>query len=487
FALIGSILYMALPYHLTVDLYYRFAFAEYWSFVWIPLILYFSRKIISGSKTNILGWAISYALLAMTHLPTLIIFSPVPIFYILLMPSRHQRKQALTRLVAAITLGIGLSAIYWLPAMTTQEYVSMGVLREGVFFYGNLFLFSDPGAHEKEFWRYLEVLTLLMGGLACCTFIIARQNPLIAIRRESRYWIVIAFIALFMTLPLSRPIWEVIPVVQRISFPWRFNTILTVATTVLFSLAISSLESSINFFNKRNLGIFILLIMSLLLTVIQFLPMQRQIQFPWFYNTVLIIATIALLTLAICYLKKPVNFFRQKPLVIVILLTTSLLLTSGLVIKKRLFMAPDVETALEISMDAAEYRPRWVPRELFESSSELSKRFAQAQVTSGQGSLLVQQWEPRKIVLQTNATTNIWLTLHQFYYPGWTARLTDNKNKSDLLLVEPSKPEGLLRVQVPSGKQEIWLTLDTALEERVGQVLSTVSGLMTLFLGLLWR
>ena len=40
FALILAIIYMVLPYHFVVDLYIRFAFAELWSFVWMPLILF---------------------------------------------------------------------------------------------------------------------------------------------------------------------------------------------------------------------------------------------------------------------------------------------------------------------------------------------------------------------------------------------------------------------------------------------------------------
>ena len=120
-ALIASIVYMALPYHLAIDLYSRFAFAEFWAFVWSPLILFFSVKILADHKIAIIGFAVSYALLSMTHLPTLIMFSLVPIFYILSMAAKRKRKKALVHVIVAILLGIGLSAIYWLPAMTTQE------------------------------------------------------------------------------------------------------------------------------------------------------------------------------------------------------------------------------------------------------------------------------------------------------------------------------------------------------------------------------
>ncbi len=43
-ALAAAILYMAMPYHLAADLYVRGSFAEYWAFVWMPLVLY-SRSV----------------------------------------------------------------------------------------------------------------------------------------------------------------------------------------------------------------------------------------------------------------------------------------------------------------------------------------------------------------------------------------------------------------------------------------------------------
>lgn len=48
-ALLLALLYMALPYHLLVDLYMRFAFAEFWSFVWLPLIFLFARRQAQGA------------------------------------------------------------------------------------------------------------------------------------------------------------------------------------------------------------------------------------------------------------------------------------------------------------------------------------------------------------------------------------------------------------------------------------------------------
>ncbi|MBR8834055.1 MAG: hypothetical protein DSM106950_08440 [Stigonema ocellatum SAG 48.90 = DSM 106950] len=87
-------------------------------------------------------------------------------------------------------------------------------------------------------------------------------------------------------------------------------------------------------------------------------------------------------------------------------------------------------------------------------------------------------WQPRKIILQVKATTDTTLTIHQFYYPGWVAKL---KGSSESLPIHFSEL-GLLQISVPSGKHELYITLDTLIEERIGQIISAVSAILLLFL-----
>ncbi|WP_279485684.1 hypothetical protein [Aeromonas veronii] len=48
-ALAASLLYMALPYHLAIDIYARFALAESWAFVWAPLALLAQDRLCRGA------------------------------------------------------------------------------------------------------------------------------------------------------------------------------------------------------------------------------------------------------------------------------------------------------------------------------------------------------------------------------------------------------------------------------------------------------
>jgi len=48
-AMVAAVLYMAMPYHLG-DVYVRGSLSEIWAFVWMPLILFFTNRIVHGRR-----------------------------------------------------------------------------------------------------------------------------------------------------------------------------------------------------------------------------------------------------------------------------------------------------------------------------------------------------------------------------------------------------------------------------------------------------
>lgn len=425
FALILATIYMVLPYHFVVDLYIRFAFAELWSFVWMPLILYWSLKVSEGSKKSIIWLSVSIALLIFTHLPTFIIFMPIFIGHFLFVTNKELRKFVFLNHLIAIMLAVGLSAIYWVPAMTTQDNVSMQSMFSGMFNYTNNFLLSGPiYGHSKTFWRYLTFITVLMSTLAYGAWLFSRMQTHLIIRRETNYWIVVVFLSLFMTLPFSQFIWDLLPTLQKIQFPWRFNTILTIAVITVFALAVSQFDEIKFRMHGRNP----LIIWFLLLTV--------------------------LLSSELIYGANAIFFNRVEE--------------------------KEIIKSLMISRSPVEYRPRWVPEENFsyDNIRKLGHDTPQLQSDKTDVSWEIKRWQPRAIRLLINASVKSTITVHQFYYSGWAATL-DDKSK---LSVSPSD-NGLLQLSVPAGKHEILLTHDTLFEERVGQIISTFAFLICLLWG----
>ncbi|MFK8183086.1 MAG: 6-pyruvoyl-tetrahydropterin synthase-related protein [Phormidesmis sp.] len=496
-AAIASLIYMAWPYHLFIDLYLRYAFAEYWSFVWMPLILYFSARILTGSKRNVIGLAISLALLALTHLPTFIIFFPVPVGYALLMAGREQQKTIFVHLCIATILAVGLSAIYWLPAMTTQDSISMDAILTGKYHYANNFLFTGPKVeHDKRFWKQLELLTVLTGGLACCAWKTAEKDKSVQTQRERHYWIIVATLSLFMTLPISKFVWDVLPVVQRIQFPWRFNAVLTVAITALLALAIPHITASYVALKASSLKASnwkeytqTLLPLAITgtaavfaLTLIYIAPTQRFVIWKS-HNTILALSLITFLLVGISTLRKPINFRSHRALSAGLLLFITIALGGTFINYEIIFLKRENihdSAMIQTSLGAPEHRPQWVSQEVFNANDlpKLSNNRPMVEVEAGTANWDIQQWQPRAIVLQVNATTESHLTIHQFYYPGWTAKITDSLQKAPARFSEL----GLLQILVPTGQHEIVLSLNALREERLAQIMSALSAVIVLLL-----
>lgn len=418
-ALIGTLLYLVLPYHLGANLYWRFAFAEFWALVWLPLILYFTYQLVRGSKTALIGLTIAQALLIATHLPSFVIFTIVPIAYIISFAHKPIRAKVLIRFAIALLFAVGLTAAYWLPAMTTQGFISMNAILEKGYFYGNNFLFSRKCApyHNANFWTYLELVSSFMLALGICAFAIARRSRSI-LQREANFWLVVSGVTFFMMIPISQPIWDVLPPLQRIQFPWRLSSILLIAVTALCAIAIETFTASSSANRRRKIA-----------------------------------GAIA------------------------VFLIGSMVLSNGVIGKQRLKPHTRMDSAsLQINYEEAqEYRPKWVALDRFnlEDIAEMAERLPQRWQLNNAGTVTIKAWTPRRIVFQSNTPKDALLTLRQFYYAGWTAKSQDRSWS-----VQPSPKDGLLQVALPAGNHGVEVTLEKSIQEKTGEWISTIALLL---------
>lgn len=423
-ALAAAILYMILPYHLAVDLYTRGAFAEFCSFIWMPLILFFTIKVINNRPLALVGLALSYAMLIMTHLPVTLGFSIVPVAYGIFKAEAGGRRTAFLKIVAAMALGVGLSAIFLLPAMMTQDYVQLQSMTTGFNYYGNWFLFAGLKLWG-DYPSKLSVMVLIVLMLAACALILTRQAHIK--KREQLFWVAIVALSLLMMTPLSKPIWQVVTVLQSLQFPYRFNAVLVVGVTALLAFGISAL--------KRPLT---------LLTGLTSLAMAGLVG-------VCLLATVLAA-------RSAYPAFNPLPEVM-----------------------GKLDQQLKSTEEVQEYWPRWTRgvdhQLLLEEARKPNARLEEA-VSEATDSVIVQRWKPRDILLESELTKDHALIVNQLYYPGWTAQTVGD---ASALPVEPSS-EGLLRIHAPAGKQQIALRLQPNPPERIGQIISVSSAFITLLL-----
>ena len=70
------------------------------------------------------------------------------------------------------------------------------------------------------------------------------------------------------------------------------------------------------------------------------------------------------------------------------------------------------------------------------------------------------------------------IRVSQFYYPNWTAQLNSVPTKIN---IEPSKPDGLISLSIPSGEHEVLLQLQQGPAETVGKIISLISIVLVCF------
>ena len=437
-ALAAAILYMAMPYHLAADLYVRSSFAEYWAFVWMPLILYFIHRLAFGDKLAFVGVSVGWALLIMTHLPVTLTFSALPFCYVVLLTPKSQRLKMLVISLGAAMLGVGLSAIYLLPAMTTQKFVLLDRMTTGYFSYEN-WLFFAKFSWWKEDKIMLALLILDVVGLATCSFLIGRSSLENRQQRMNRFLYGIAITSTLMMTEISKPVWLVVPFIRRIQFPWRFNAVLTLATSGLLALAISHIRKRRLLATKMIAGLLII---------------------AWVPST----------------LWKAWGVFPHAN-------------SDPHEISER-------EEELSQNRDAPEYRPRWnAPMAAIDWGASVDEKLwttlldkdnesllrsvgsspqhpPQPNVIQGSGRAEITTDKPREIDLRVEAATDVMVNVPRFYYPYWRAYLSGEGAE---LSVAPSQPDGLISLSVPSGNHEVQLRLERSWPELIGELISLAS------------
>lgn len=444
-AFIAAALYLLMPYHLAFDLYRRGAFAEFWTFVWMPLILYFVHAVARGSKTTsaFLGLAVTYALLVTTHLPVTLMFSVVPVVYAFHFAADRSRYRGTFFTVAAMILGIGLSAVYLLPALTMQRFVQFQNMTAGLYYFGNWFLITrlKPwGSESGYFWMVFSATAL-----AACAYRVCRAEADERLRREAVFWFAVIFACLIMMTPVSYPLWHFVTPLQKLQFPWRFNTVTCIALAALTALALTTVERGL------------------------YVPGRKM-------RALACVIFVFWISYTVAQALRAYPATRANPAVV-------------------LKDTDDINRIIKLGKDTAEYRPKWAtslaeeesPQRVLYSEKDLRKLLEKIGTTGGEltkavftndagGSLTVTEWKPGEIRLRVETARDAQVRVSQFYYPGWQANLITNLNESgELLKLEPSTPDGLIDIGIPAGTHQISLKLERTPAERYGRLISLAS------------
>ncbi|MGD2039282.1 MAG: hypothetical protein PVH11_00555 [Anaerolineae bacterium] len=464
--LVAAVAYMVIPYRL-VDLYVRAALAESVAYVFVPLVLWGVWATLYRPRVaNVFGLALAYAALMYTSPLVTLLLTLILVFYIAALtlarindaqPLRKLSRESLFPLLGhlahvllptafSLILGLGLSALFALPAMTESRFVRVDQWYGGRYAWGGDFveffqLFSPswgfgtsvPGPNDNVSFQ-LGVVPVVLSLFALVPLVHKRSRSQLARSavRLTLFFAILTAVVVFLMLEVSAPLWQILPLVRLAQFPWRLLTLTVFAMAFLTGVAAKNLR-----------------------------PLKTWIDIP----TLILVSLLILGSLP--YMQAEMS--EQE---------VSL---AGLMRFQ--------QSADEMTGSTAWVReiPTWSPMADYHIAGEpLTSKINYDLLYQQPGRAHARTLELRvdSERVEYSAERPVLLTFNTFYYPGWHAYLLDAETDQVIeeLPIALQGDLGLMTVRVPAGVGRVLLQFEDTPVRKLGTALSAFS---LLILGIL--
>lgn len=240
--ILSAVLYQYAPYH-AIQLYVRGAVGELYAYAFMPFFLWGASEAGRGKRSGIIWGGLALAGLILSHNITAVIvgyFIAAGLLYGAYIGISERRYGMLRGILALVFLGLGLSAFFWLPAITEARYTKVAELTQGTNDYRRHFVFADqlwdsswgfagsaPGREDGMSFKLgkIHVILGLLGVAALMLVAHDKKRP----RKMATIILTGLGVSVFMMLVQSEKIWSSLPFMSFVQYPWRF-----LAFTLLF-------------------------------------------------------------------------------------------------------------------------------------------------------------------------------------------------------------------------------------------------------------
>jgi hypothetical protein len=148
------------------------------------------------------------------------------------------------RAFVAAALGMGLASIFLLPAAWEQPWADLrqtssdpGEMIENSWLFGR---HADPALNDHDFVLHqASMIAVIMVAVALGGLVVSWRRK--SLKAARRWWVPLAlipFAVMLLQLPISLPVWNLLPKLRFLQFPWRWLMVLEAPMAIFFASAV---------------------------------------------------------------------------------------------------------------------------------------------------------------------------------------------------------------------------------------------------------
>jgi hypothetical protein len=248
--LIAAIIYAVVPQHLN-EIFQFFLFAEFAAWGVLPFCFWFLTRVCrGGSWYDAMLFSFAYSVLILTHIPTTIIASFCFPIYVLTLLDRQRILPVFKKLAASIAMTIAATSFRWINLVFEYDWLAHNSDKWATGYYQYSAWFFPNVLHERGQFIYVLTSTLFDISMVMTIGLTIPAIVYLYVRRNERTgtaWkmlaasVATASFAFFMLSQPSRFIWDGLPFLQKIQFPWRWLSVVSLLAVIAFALAVPKL------------------------------------------------------------------------------------------------------------------------------------------------------------------------------------------------------------------------------------------------------
>lgn len=274
YAVFGSLLYMYAPYRL-VNIFVRGSVAESAAFIFPPLLLWIAENIAAKKPKSIWWGALIIGTLGISHNISALILFGFFFGYVAILSLHHRSLMPLLRGGLTFMLGLMLAAFFFVPALAEKKltFLDSTIAKDYPTHFISLVKLVASG------WSYGDNLSLNVGWIhlglmivAVVVFLLTRRawRKNFAANTALFVFCMIALVgAIFLALPISRPLWDHLPLLPFVQFPWRFLMITVPALSIGATLGLFALVTHLKL-SKKFVGVIMVVLIGGVLFISKF-------------------------------------------------------------------------------------------------------------------------------------------------------------------------------------------------------------------------